>query len=68
MHLPSVHHPALGYNDAKLRLERSAVLRLCNDRDFAKRLLLVLEKHKGESPLVVASWREYLIEHGLAEP
>lgn len=41
---------------------------VCNDRDFAKRLLLVLEKHKGESPLAVASWREYLIEHGLAEP
>jgi len=41
---------------------------LCHDCDFAKRLLRVLEQHEGENPAAVTSWREYLAEHGLAEP
>ncbi len=40
---------------------------LCKDRDFAKRLLRMLQKHEKENPAAVASWREYLKEHGLAE-
>lgn len=40
----------------------------CNDRDFAKHFLHLMENHAGENPAVAASWREYITEHGLAEP
>lgn len=40
---------------------------LSRDRDFVRRLLSVLEKHENENPAAVASWREYLKEHGLVE-
>jgi hypothetical protein len=52
-----------GDTDDWLRLHE-----LCDNRDFEKRLLRVLEKHEGENPAAVASSREYLAEHGLAEP
>jgi len=40
---------------------------LSRDSDFVRRILSVLEKHENENPAAVASWREYLKEHGLVE-